>query len=66
MRFKTVPSSTVSGNIIVMKISENYITELYDRHNRQENLEVGTKKEEAADEKGPYIFLSEVEKLSRR
>jgi len=44
-----------------MKMSENYITELYDRPNRQENLKVGTKKEEAADEKCPYIFLRKVE-----
>jgi len=49
-----------------MKISENYITELCDRPALQENLEVGTKKEETADEKGPYIFLREVENLSRR
>jgi hypothetical protein len=49
-----------------MKISENYITELYDRPNRQENLGVLNKKEEAADEKGPYVFLCEVKKLSRR
>jgi hypothetical protein len=49
-----------------MKILVNYITKIYDRPNLQENLEVDTKKEEAADEKSPYIFLGEWRKLSRR
>ena len=40
----------------VLKIWENYITELHDQPNRPETLEV------EADEKGPYILQSEVEK----
>jgi len=46
----------------VSKIWENYIIELYDRPNRPETLEVEPKEEVDADEKGPYIFQSEVEK----
>jgi hypothetical protein len=49
-----------------MKISENYITELCDRPNLQESLEVGTIRKETADKKGAFIFLREVENLSRR
>jgi len=55
------------GNRIVeqsqmLKIWENYITELYDRPNRPETLEVKPEEEVDADEKGPYILQSEVEK----
>jgi hypothetical protein len=46
----------------VLKIWENYITELHDRPNRPETLEVEPEKEVEADEKGPYIMQSEVEK----
>ena len=46
----------------MLKIWENYITELYDRPNRPENLEVETEEKVDTDEKGPYIFQSEVEK----
>jgi hypothetical protein len=46
----------------VLKIWENYITELYDRPNRPETLEVEPEEEVDADEKGPYILQSEVEK----
>jgi hypothetical protein len=46
----------------VLKIWENYITELYDQPNRPENLEVETEGEVDADEKGLYILQSEVEK----
>jgi len=45
----------------VLKIWENYVTELYDRPNRPETLEVEPK-EEADTDKGPYILKSEVEK----
>jgi hypothetical protein len=45
----------------VLKIWENYITELYDRPIRPENLEVRPEEEVDADEKGPYILQSEVE-----
>jgi hypothetical protein len=41
---------------------ENHITELYDRPNRPEQLEVEPEAEEHDDEKGPYILQSEVEK----
>jgi len=46
----------------VLKIWENYVTELYDRTNRPENLEVEPEEEADTDEKGPYILQSEVEK----
>jgi len=46
----------------VLKIWENYITELHDRRNRPVTLEVEPEEEVDADEKGPYILLSEVEK----
>jgi hypothetical protein len=46
----------------VLKILENYITELHDRPNRPETLEVEPEEEVDADEKCPYILLSEVEK----
>ena len=44
----------------VLKIWENYITELYDRSNRPESLE--TELEVGIDEKSPYILQSEVGK----
>jgi hypothetical protein len=46
----------------VLKIWENYITELHDQPNRPQTLEVEPKEEVDADEKGPYILQSEVEK----
>jgi len=46
----------------VLKIWENYITELHDRSNRPETLEVEPEEEVDADEKSPYILQSEVEK----
>jgi hypothetical protein len=46
----------------VLKIWENYTTELYDRPNRPETLEVEPEEEVDTDEKGPYILQSEVEK----
>jgi len=50
----------------VLKIWENYVTELYDRLNRPETLEVEPEEEVDTDEKGPYILQSEVEKLLRK
>ena len=55
------------GNRIVdqkqaLKIWENYVTELYDRPNRPETLEVEPEEEVDTDEKSPYILQSEVEK----
>jgi hypothetical protein len=47
----------------VLKILEQYITELHDRHNRPENLQVEPEEEVDANEKRPYIFQSEVEKV---
>jgi hypothetical protein len=41
-----------------LKIWENYITELYDRPNRPETLEVEPEEEVDTDEKGPYILQS--------
>jgi hypothetical protein len=49
----------------VLKIWENYITELYDRPNRPETLDVEPEEEEDTDEKGPYILQSEVEKAMK-
>ena len=46
----------------VLKIWENYITELYVRPNRPETLEVEPEEEVDTDEKGPYILQSELEK----
>jgi len=46
----------------VLKIWENYITELYDRPNRPETLVVEHEEEVDTDEKGPYTLQSEVEK----
>jgi hypothetical protein len=46
----------------VLKIWENYITELYNRRNQLETLEVEPEEEVDIDEKGPYILQSEVEK----
>ena len=43
----------------VLKIWENYVTELYDR---PETLEVEPEEEVDTDEKGPYILQNEVEK----
>jgi len=46
----------------VLKIWENYITELYDWPNQPETLEVEPEEEVDTDEKGPYILQSEMEK----
>jgi len=46
----------------VLKIWENYVTELYNRPNRRETLEVEPEEEVDTDEKGPYILQSEVQK----
>jgi len=46
----------------VLKIWENYISELHDRPNRPETLEIEPEEEVDADEKGTYILQSEVEK----
>jgi hypothetical protein len=46
----------------VLKIWENYITELHGRPNRPQTLEVEPEEEVDTDEKGPYILQSEVEK----
>ena len=47
----------------MLKIWENYITELHDRPNRPVTLEVEPEEEVNADEKDPYILQSEVEKV---
>ena len=46
----------------VLKILENYVTELYDRTNRPETLEVEPEEEVDTDEKSPYILQAEVDK----
>jgi len=51
------------GNINrqVLKIWENYITELFDQPNWSKKLEVGPEEELDADKKGPCVLWSEVE-----
>jgi len=49
----------------VLKIWENYITELYDRTNRPKNVEFEPEEEVDTDEKGPYICKVKWEKLLR-
>jgi hypothetical protein len=46
----------------VLKIWENYITELCDRANRTENVEIETEEKVDADEKCPCVLHREVEK----
>ena len=46
----------------VLKIWENYITELYGWPNRPETLEAEPEEEVDTDEKDPHILQSEVEK----
>jgi hypothetical protein len=57
---KILASKTQGNRIVqqsqVLKIWENYITELYDQPNRPENLKVEPEEEVDADEKGPYIL----------
>ena len=48
------------------KIWENYITELYDRPNRPEIVEIELEEKVDTDEKGPYILQSEVEKVTKK
>jgi hypothetical protein len=52
----------------VLKIWENYITELYDQPNRPEVLEVEQEEEVDTDEKVPYTVFCKVKwkKLSRK
>jgi hypothetical protein len=50
----------------VLKISENYITELHERPNRLETLDIEPEEEVDTDEKGPYILQSEVEKVIKK
>jgi hypothetical protein len=45
----------------VLKIWENWVTELYDRTNRSRNLQIETEGKVDEDEKRPYILLCEVE-----
>jgi hypothetical protein len=50
----------------VLKIWENYITELYDQPNRPENLEFETEEEKDPNKKDPYTLQSvQWNKLSR-
>jgi len=65
--FQNIGIKDSQGNRIieqsqVLKIWENYITELYDRPNQLETLEVETKEEVDTDNKGSYILQSEVDK----
>jgi hypothetical protein len=50
----------------VLKIWEIYVEELYNRANRQENLNVEPEEEVDEDHKGPHILRSEVEKAIKK
>jgi hypothetical protein len=50
----------------VLKTLENYITELYDQANQQENLGAEHKEEGDSDEKGPYTSPVRWKEQSRR
>jgi hypothetical protein len=58
---KNEPLILVTDMRQVLKIWLNYITELYDRPNRRENIKDETEEEVDADEQGPHILQSEVE-----
>ena len=49
----------------VLKIWENYVTELYDQPNRPEILGVEPEEEADTDERGPHILQRAVEKASK-
>jgi hypothetical protein len=60
VEIKTLALKT-KGNIIegkrqVLQMWENYITELYERRNRPENLEVEPAEEVDADENGSQCY----------
>jgi hypothetical protein len=46
----------------MLEIFENYITELHDRPNRPQTLEVKTEEEADTEQKGPYTLQRELEK----
>jgi hypothetical protein len=50
----------------VLKIWENYFTELHDRPNRPLTLEVETEEEVDPDEKGPCILQNKVENAIKK
>jgi len=52
----------IVDQIQMLKIWENYITELYDRPNRPETLEAEPEEEVETGDKGPYVLHSEVAK----
>ena len=55
-------ASSILHTINIRMDNWNYVTELYDRPNRPETLEVEPEEEVDKDEKGPYILQNEVEK----
>jgi hypothetical protein len=56
------PGKIISGQRPVLKIWKNYLTQLYERANRPENVQVEPEEAVDADEKDPCILQSEVEK----
>ena len=58
MELKTLALKTVKGigKRQVLQMWENYITELYERRNRPENLEVEPAEEVDADENGSQYY----------
>ena len=58
----SIPKTVKVDQRHAQKIWDIYITELYDRPNLQEHLEVEPEGEVDADEIGSYIFQSEVKK----
>jgi hypothetical protein len=63
VELKTLALTTVKGIYVivskrqVLQMWENYITELYERRNRPENLEVEPAEKVDADEKGSQYYL---------
>ena len=54
--FEDAQGNRIVEQSLVLKIWENYITELYDRPNRPETLEVEPEEEVDTDEEGLYIL----------
>jgi len=63
--FKDSQRNRIVDQREVLKIWENYVTELYDRPNRPETLNVETEVEDT-DERGPYILQRRWKKLLRK
>ena len=63
---KDSQGNRIVGKRQMLKIWENYTTELYDRPNKPEILKVEPEEEADTDEKGPHIYKVRWKKLSRK